>query len=45
MGTRFASEQDLRTGDAALNALNPPNDTNIRRVSLDTYEVALERQL
>jgi hypothetical protein len=45
IGTRFASEEDLRAGDAALNALNPPNATNMRRVSVDTYEVALERQL
>jgi hypothetical protein len=45
MGTRFASEEDLRAGDAALNAMSPQNDTNMRRVSVETYEVALERAL
>ncbi len=44
VATRFASEADLRTGTATLDAMSPPEGGNIRRVSVDTYEVALEMQ-
>ena len=44
VATRFASEADLRTGTATLDAMSPPAGGNIRRVSVDTYEVALEMQ-
>ncbi len=44
VATRFASEADLRTGSATLDAMTPPDGGAIRRVSVNTYEVALERQ-
>ena len=44
VATRFASEADLRTGSATLEAMTPPEGGAIRRVSVDTYEVALERE-
>jgi len=40
---RFGSEEDLRTGAATLEAMSPPERGNIRRVSVDAYEVVLER--
>ena len=43
VGTRFGSEEDLRVGSAALEAMTPPDGGNIRRVSVDVYEVAVER--
>jgi hypothetical protein len=43
IATRFASEDDLRKGAAALEAMSPPDVGNIRRVSVDQYEVVLER--
>jgi hypothetical protein len=44
VATRYASEDDMRTGAAALEAMNPPEIGNIRRVSVDHYEVVVERQ-
>ena len=44
VAVRFASEDDLRKGAATLEAMNPPSGENIRRVSVDTYEVMLERE-
>ena len=44
VAVRFASEDDLRTGAATLEAMNPPSGGNLRRVSVDTYEVLLERE-
>jgi hypothetical protein len=41
--TRFGSEEDLRRGGEALNAMSPPDIGNIRRVSVDEFEVLLER--
>jgi len=41
---RFGSEEDLRTGSAALDAMSPPPDANVRRVSVEEYEVVLERR-
>ena len=38
----FATEDDLRAGDAALNEMNPPNDDAGRRTSVETYEVAID---
>jgi hypothetical protein len=42
VSVRFGSEEDLRKGAAALEAMNPP-DTGMRRVAVDEYEVVLER--
>ena len=44
VATRFASEDDLRRGGAALEAMTPPAAGGMRRVSVDSYEVVLERQ-
>ena len=43
VAVRFASEEDLRAGAAVFEAMSPPDDGNIRRVSVDEYEVVLER--
>ena len=43
VATRFASEEDLRIGSEALAAMSPPDVGSIRRVSVDEYEVVLER--
>jgi hypothetical protein len=44
IGTRFASEEDMQRGSAALEAMSPPDVGTMRRVSVDHYEVLLERQ-
>jgi hypothetical protein len=44
VAVRFGSEEDLRTGAEAFEAMSPPAVGNIRRVSVDAYEVVLERQ-
>ena len=41
---RFGSEEDLRTGGAALEAMSPPSVGSMRRVSVEAYEVVLDRQ-
>jgi hypothetical protein len=41
---RFDSEEDLRTGAATLEAMNPPDVGSMRRVSVDAYEVVLEME-
>jgi hypothetical protein len=38
-------EDDLRTGDPALNEMSPPGETMGRRVSVDSYEVAVDVRL
>ncbi len=43
IATRFASEEDLRIGSAAFEAMSPPPDRGMRRVSVDVFEVVLER--
>lgn len=40
---RFGSEEDLRTGAAALEAMSPPEGGSIRRTSVAAYEVVLEQ--
>jgi hypothetical protein len=41
---RFDSEENLRTGSATLDGMEPPADANVRRISVETFEVVLERQ-
>jgi len=41
---RFGSEEDLRTGSAALDEMSPPPDAAVRRVSVESFEVVLDRQ-
>jgi hypothetical protein len=38
----FETEEDLRTGDQALNAMNPSGDDVGKRTSVETYEVAID---
>ncbi len=38
----FESEEDMRRGDEALNALNPQGSA--RRTSVEMYEVAIDQQ-
>jgi hypothetical protein len=45
IATRFGSEEDLRKGGEVLGAMSPPDVGNIRRVSVESYEVVLERQM
>ena len=40
---RFGSEEDLKQGSETLDSMTPPTD-GMRRVSVETYEVVLERQ-
>jgi hypothetical protein len=39
----FDSEEDLRQGSATLDAMNPPSPS-MRRLSVETYDILLERQ-
>jgi len=41
---RFGSEEDLRAGGAVLDAMTPPEGSNMRRVSVESFEVVLERK-
>jgi hypothetical protein len=43
VAVRFGSKEELETGAAVFEAMSPPDDGSIRRVSVDVYEVALER--
>ena len=38
----FETADDLRTGDATLNAMSPPEDGVGRRVSVEMHEVAVD---
>jgi hypothetical protein len=38
----FETEDDLRTGDATLNAMSPPEAGMGRRMSVEMYEVAVD---
>ena len=41
----FDTQEDLETGDAALNSMNPPDDVSGSRVSVEKYEVGADRRL
>jgi hypothetical protein len=43
VAVRFPSEEDLQKGAAVFEAMSPPSDSGVRRVSVDVYEVVLER--
>jgi hypothetical protein len=38
----FDSEEDMRKGNEALNAMSPPGDSPMRRVSVKMYEVPVK---
>jgi hypothetical protein len=44
VAVRFGSEEDLKKGAAALSAMSPPAVGHIERVSVDAFEVVLERE-
>jgi hypothetical protein len=41
----FETEEDLRKGDEALNAMDPPADGMGRRQAVENYEVAVDIRL
>ena len=41
---RFGSEDDLRTGSETLDGMEPPPEAGMRRISVEKYEIVLERQ-
>ena len=41
---RFDSEENLRTGSATLDGMEPPPEARMRRISVEKYEVVLGRQ-
>ena len=41
---RFDSEEKLRTGSETLDAMEPPPGRRVRRISVERFEVLLERQ-
>jgi hypothetical protein len=42
VGTRFPSEEDMRTGSAMLEGMSPPDEGNRRRTAVEVFEVAYE---
>jgi hypothetical protein len=44
IAVRFDSEENLRTGSATLDGMEPPADAKVRRISVEKFEVVLERQ-
>ena len=38
----FETEQDMRTGDATLNSMNPTEEGVGKRTSVENYEVAID---
>lgn len=41
---RFDSKENLETGSATLDGMEPPPDAGMRRISVEKLEVLLERQ-
>ena len=41
----FGSEDDLRKGSQVLDAMSPPEGADMRRISVDTFELLLNRSL
>ena len=41
---RFDSKENLDTGSATLDGMEPPEDAGMRRISVEKLEVLLERQ-
>lgn len=42
--TFFDTEDAMRRGDEALNAMTPPGDMSGRRTSVEMFEVAIDRE-
>ncbi len=43
VSVRFGSEDDLRKGAEVFEAMSPPDAGSMRRVSVDVYEVVVDR--
>jgi hypothetical protein len=43
--TLFATEQDLRQGDATLNEMTPPGDGMGQRTAVEFYEIAADLRM
>jgi hypothetical protein len=43
ISVRFGSEEDLHAAEKVFDAMEPPDSGSMRRVSVDHYEVLLER--
>ena len=41
---RFDSKENLETGSATLDGMEPPEDAGLRRIAIEKLEVLLERQ-
>jgi len=41
---RFDSKENLETGSATLDGMEPPPEASMRRTSVEKFEVLLERQ-
>jgi hypothetical protein len=41
----FATEEDLRQGDATLNTMSPPGDGMGQRTAVEVYEVAADLRM
>jgi hypothetical protein len=44
IATRYPTEADMQAGHEAFEAMSPPDVGSVRRVSVDMYEVLLERE-
>jgi hypothetical protein len=44
VAVRFGSEEDLKQGSATLDGMNPPETGTRRRVSVETFEIALDQE-
>jgi hypothetical protein len=44
ISVRFPSEDDLKKGAEVFESMSPPEAGNIRRVSVDVYEIVLDRE-
>ena len=44
VSVRFGSEEDLEQGAATLEGMSPPAGGDIRRTSVDVYEVLVDRK-
>ena len=43
ISVRFPSEDDLKKGAAVFEAMEPPSGGSIKRLTVDAYEIVLER--
>jgi hypothetical protein len=44
ISVRFASEQDMAKGSAVLDSMDPPENASMRRLSVDKFEVVIDKQ-